>query len=132
MSVLLLADNFGCATAWPTRMGVGIFRLLAAQESRAHSTARHRRDGHGIVIDASPSATPRQRSQAAPRPSDAALIDEALEALLMRHRSVEIDPSYAAYDEHPLDEPHEWGDHARSTGSSGSNETESRSLVAEH
>lgn len=42
--------------------------------------------------------------------TDAALIDEALTALLSRHRSAEIDASYMAYDEHPLDEPDEWGD----------------------
>lgn len=42
--------------------------------------------------------------------TDAALLDEALTALLARHRAAEIDASYAAYDEHPLDEPDEWGD----------------------
>lgn len=42
--------------------------------------------------------------------TDAALIDEALEAFLARHRSAEVDASYAAYDEHPVDEPDEWGD----------------------
>jgi hypothetical protein len=42
--------------------------------------------------------------------SDAALIDEALKALLARHRSAELDASYAAYDEHPAEEPDEWGD----------------------
>lgn len=42
--------------------------------------------------------------------NDAALLDEALEALLARHRAGEIDAAYAAYDEHPLDEPDEWGD----------------------
>ena len=41
---------------------------------------------------------------------DAALIDEALAALLARHRSAEMDASYAAYEEHPIDEPDEWGD----------------------
>ena len=41
---------------------------------------------------------------------DAVLIDEALAALLARHRAAEVDASYAAYDEHPLDEPDEWGD----------------------
>lgn len=41
---------------------------------------------------------------------DSALIDEALAALLARHRAAERDASYAAYDEHPLDEPDEWGD----------------------
>lgn len=42
--------------------------------------------------------------------TDAALIDEALESLLARHRSAEVDASYAAYDTHPADEPDEWGD----------------------
>jgi len=42
--------------------------------------------------------------------TDATLIDEALRALLVRHRSAEVDASYAAYDEHPADEPDEWGD----------------------
>ena len=42
--------------------------------------------------------------------SDAALIDAALEALLFRHRAVLIDEAYEAYDEHPLDEPDDWGD----------------------
>ena len=45
--------------------------------------------------------------------TDAALIDEALEALLSRHRSAEIDASYAAYDTHPIDETDEWGSLAR-------------------
>jgi hypothetical protein len=42
--------------------------------------------------------------------TDAALVDEALGALLARHRSAEIDASYVAYDEHPPNEPDEWGD----------------------
>jgi hypothetical protein len=42
--------------------------------------------------------------------TDAALMDEALHALLTRHRSAEIDASYVAYDEHPTDEPDAWGD----------------------
>jgi hypothetical protein len=42
--------------------------------------------------------------------SDAALIDEALQALLDRHRAAEINASYTAYDLHPIDEPDEWGD----------------------
>jgi hypothetical protein len=41
--------------------------------------------------------------------NDAALLDEALAALLARQRAGEIDGAYAAYDEHPLDEPDEWG-----------------------
>jgi hypothetical protein len=42
--------------------------------------------------------------------TDAALVDEALGALIARHRAGEVDASYAAYDEHPVDEPDEWGD----------------------
>jgi hypothetical protein len=42
--------------------------------------------------------------------TDAALIDAALAALLARERAAELDASYRAYDEHPLDEPDEWGD----------------------
>jgi hypothetical protein len=42
--------------------------------------------------------------------ADSALIDEALSALVARHRAAEIDAAYAAYDETPLDEPDEWGD----------------------
>ena len=42
--------------------------------------------------------------------TDAAIIDEALAALLARHRSAEVDASYAAYDRHPAEESDEWGD----------------------
>lgn len=45
-----------------------------------------------------------------PGTTDAALVDDALRALLARHRSAEIDASYAAYDIQPIDEPDEWGD----------------------
>jgi hypothetical protein len=41
---------------------------------------------------------------------DSELIDEALEVLLSRHRAAVVDASYAAYDNHPLGEPDEWGD----------------------
>ena len=41
--------------------------------------------------------------------TDAALLDEALKAFLGQQRSMEIDASYTAYEEHPLDEPDEWG-----------------------
>jgi hypothetical protein len=47
---------------------------------------------------------------ARPHTTDAAMIDEALQALLARNRSAEVDASYAVYDEHPLDEPDDWGD----------------------
>ncbi len=42
--------------------------------------------------------------------NDAALLDEALQALVGRHRTAEIDAAYRAYDEHPIDETDEWGD----------------------
>ena len=42
--------------------------------------------------------------------TDAALLDEALAALLARHRAADIDAGYAVYDEHPLEEPDAWGD----------------------
>ncbi len=42
--------------------------------------------------------------------TDAALLDEALGALLGRHRAGEIDAAYRAYDNHPPDEADEWGD----------------------
>ncbi len=45
-----------------------------------------------------------------PGNTDAALVDDALRALLARHRSAEIDRSYAAYDIQPIDQPDEWGD----------------------
>ena len=41
---------------------------------------------------------------------DAALLDEALEALIARHRAAEVDAAYAAYDRRPLSEPDAWGD----------------------
>ena len=41
---------------------------------------------------------------------DSALLDEALAALLARHRNAEIDAAYAAYDHQPLHQPDAWGD----------------------
>jgi len=51
-----------------------------------------------------------QARSAAGGSTDAALLDEALRALLGRHRAGEIDRSYKAYDDHPIDEVDEWGD----------------------
>jgi hypothetical protein len=48
--------------------------------------------------------------QVAAAASDAALLDQALAALLTQHRCAEVDQAYRAYDEHPIDEPDEWGD----------------------
>ncbi len=41
---------------------------------------------------------------------DSIVIDDALAALLARHRSAQVDAAYTAYDEHPLAEQDEWGD----------------------
>jgi hypothetical protein len=51
--------------------------------------------------------------------ADSALIDEALAALLARHREVEIDAGYSAYDELPLHEVDEWGDLAAFRAAAG-------------
>ena len=50
---------------------------------------------------------------------DSALIDEALASLLARHRKVEIDAAYSAYDQHPLDEVDAWGDLASFRAAAG-------------
>lgn len=42
--------------------------------------------------------------------NDASLIDEALAALHRENRATVVDSSYQAYDDHPIDEPDEWGD----------------------
>lgn len=42
--------------------------------------------------------------------NDATLLDEALGSLIARHRAAAHDAAYVAYDEHPLDEPDDWGD----------------------
>jgi len=42
--------------------------------------------------------------------NDAALLDEALTALLARYRAATIDAGYSAYDDRPIDAPDEWGD----------------------
>ncbi len=41
--------------------------------------------------------------------NDAKLFDEALVALLNRNRSAEVDASYAAYEEVPMDALDDWG-----------------------
>jgi hypothetical protein len=51
--------------------------------------------------------------------NDAALLDEALTALVAQHRSVAIDAAYAAYDRLPLDRPDRWGDLESFRGAAG-------------
>jgi hypothetical protein len=57
--------------------------------------------------------------RARPGLTDAALIDEALGALLAHNNAVEIDAAYAAYDHLPLDEGDEWGDLASFRSAAG-------------
>jgi post-segregation antitoxin (ccd killing protein) len=46
-----------------------------------------------------------------PSGTDASMMEQALVALIERHRRAEIDDSYReAWAEHPADEPDEWGD----------------------
>jgi hypothetical protein len=52
--------------------------------------------------------------------NDAALLDEALAALLALHRASEIDAAYAAYDDRPIEDPDEWGDLASFREAAGS------------
>jgi hypothetical protein len=51
--------------------------------------------------------------------TDAALIDEALAALLAVHRAAEVDASYDAYDRDPLDVRDQWGDLASFRSAAG-------------
>lgn len=41
---------------------------------------------------------------------DHALFDQALAALVAANRAAELDASYTAYDDHPVDAPDQWGD----------------------
>jgi antitoxin MazE5 len=59
------------------------------------------------IVDAALLATTRAARSGV---TDAALIDEALSALLAQHRSAEIDAGYTAYHQHPADQSDEWGD----------------------
>jgi hypothetical protein len=52
--------------------------------------------------------------------TDAALLDEALEALVAQNRSALVDASYRAYDDVPLDASDEWGDLASFRAAAGS------------
>ncbi len=51
--------------------------------------------------------------------ADSVLLDEALAALVARHRTAEIDDAYQAYDDHPIDEPDAWGDLASFRSAAG-------------
>jgi hypothetical protein len=89
-SVALTSAAWGHATFVPHmwyKYGVARVRISTTVDERLLATARRTRSGL----------------------ADAALIDEALGALLARHRRVEIDAAYAAYDRVPLDVDDEWG-----------------------
>jgi hypothetical protein len=57
--------------------------------------------------------------RARPGVIDATLFDEALRALIGQHRAARYDQAYAAYEEHPLDEPDAWGDLASFRAAAG-------------
>lgn len=65
------------------------------------------RERVSTTVDGDLLAEARSRQSGLP---DSALFDAALAALVRASRSAEIDAAYAAYDEHPLDEPDDWGD----------------------
>jgi hypothetical protein len=67
---------------------------------RAARRAVRRTVDEGLLADA------REASGGKP---DAALLDAALRAFLLRYRAAEHDATDASYDAHPLDEPDEWG-----------------------
>lgn len=76
----------------------------ATDQWHSHAMARTR---VSTTVDEGLLAEARRVTGAA---SDAALLDQALDALMAQHRRAEVDRAYAAYDEHPLDETDEWGD----------------------
>ncbi len=90
--------------AVPWRMGDVVPESLVAETWHDHGMARVR---VSTTVDEHLLAAARRARAGAP---DAALLDEALQSLLARHRAVEIDAAYTAYDEHPLDEADAWGD----------------------
>ena len=51
--------------------------------------------------------------------TDSALLDEALAALLARHREAELDATYEAYERHPFEVADEWGDLASFRAAAG-------------
>ena len=62
------------------------------------------RERISTTVDGDLLANARARRQGLP---DSALLDEALAALLARHRAAETDVAYSMYEEHPMDEPDE-------------------------
>ena len=89
--------------------------MTPGRATSAVAVVARRWHDHGMARARISTTVDRQLLDAARRSrassTDAELIDEALAALLARDRSAEIDVAYtAAYAEHPLDEPDEWGD----------------------
>lgn len=76
----------------------------SAEEWHSYAMPRTR---VSTTVDGALLASAREVTRAA---SDAALLDQALHALVAQHRHAEVDRAYAAYDEHPLSEHDEWGD----------------------
>lgn len=92
----------GCEAITAPELGQVV--AAPAHEWHSHAMARTRVSttvDEGLLTEA---------REVAGAPSDAALLDWALGALLAQHRNAEIDRAYAAYDEQPLNQPDEWGD----------------------
>ena len=87
--------------------------VIVASSWHSHAMARVR---VSTTVDGELLALARQ---IAPGPTDAALIDDALAALLARHRAQVIDAAYAAYDDHPLGDPADGGDLATLRAAAG-------------
>jgi hypothetical protein len=51
--------------------------------------------------------------------NDATLLDEALRSLVASNRSGEIDATYVAYDQFPVDGPDDWGSLAEFRSAAG-------------
>lgn len=90
----------------PARLRASGADLVASMAHSWHSCGMARVRVSTTVDEALLEEARRLRSES----SDSALLDEALAALLARHRAAQIDAAYTAYDAHPIDEPDEWGD----------------------
>ncbi|WP_281244749.1 hypothetical protein [Geodermatophilus poikilotrophus] len=83
---------------------------VGAHRRRQRAGSGPRRTARLVAGAEEPRAAPGQRDP----PERVGLLyvaelDEALRALVARYRSAEVEASYTAYAEHPLNEPDEWG-----------------------
>src|SRR4051794_26399527 len=111
-----------CWSSSSRRQNSDAVRGFLERQRRSHLCERRRSSWHDCGMSRKRLSTTVDEDllQAARRvrsgDTDAAMIDEALRALVARHRSAEVEASYTAYDDHPLDEPDEWRDLASFRG----------------